>query len=142
MTFLPVDVINEYAQLEGGELNKAKEVLAFEVTKLIHGEPAAVKAQEAARSLFGSGGNSENVPTAAVDRALFADGKALALDVFLAAKLIPSKSEGRRLIEQGGIAVDDIKLNSPQDEILESAFEKGYIMAKKGKKVHLKIELA
>ena len=56
--------------------------------------------------------------------------------------LIPSKSEGRRLIEQGGIAVDDIKLNSPQDEILESAFEKGYIMAKKGKKVHLKIELA
>ena len=142
LTFLPVDVINEYAQLEGGELNKAKEVLAFEVTKLIHGEPAAVKAQEAARSLFGSGGNSENVPTAAVDRALFADGKALALDVFLAAKLIPSKSEGRRLIEQGGIAVDDIKLNSPQDEILESAFEKGYIMAKKGKKVHLKIELA
>lgn len=141
LTFLPVDVINEYAKLEGGELNKAKEVLAFEVTKLIHGESAAVKAQEAARSLFGAGGNSENVPTAAVDRAMFADGKALALDVFLAAKLVPSKSEGRRLIEQGGIMVDDVKLNSPQDEILESAFEKGYIMAKKGKKVHLKIEL-
>lgn len=141
LTFLPMSEINEYAKLEGGALNKAKEVLAFEVTKLIHGEEEAVKAQDAARALFGAGGSTENAPTAAIAKDLFSDGKAPVLEVLLAAKLIPSKSEGKRLIEQGGITVDNVKLTSSQDDILESSFEKGYIMVRKGKKVHLKIEL-
>ena len=141
LTFLPLEEIAQYEKLEGGELNKAKEVLAFEVTKLIHGEEEAVKAQNAARALFGAGVSADDMPTAAVPASLFESGDAGLLDVLLAAKLIPSKSEGRRLAEQGGLMVDDRKVEGPAERIDRSAFEKGYIHVKKGKKVHLKITI-
>ena len=141
LTFLPLEEIAQYEKLEGGELNKAKEVLAFEVTKLIHGEEEAVKAQNAARALFGAGVSADDMPTAAVPASLFESGDAGLLDVLLAAKLIPSKSEGCRLAEQGGLMVDDRKVEGPAERIDRSAFEKGYIHVKKGKKVHLKITI-
>ncbi len=103
LTFLPLEQIAEYEKMEGSELNKAKEVLAFEVTKLIHGEEEAVKAQEAARALFSAGTDSEHMPTAAVPASLFTEGTAGLLDIMQTAKLIPSKREGRQLIEQGGV---------------------------------------
>ena len=138
LTFLPLEEIEKYAKLEGGELNRAKETLAFEVTKLIHGEEEAVKAQDAARALFGSGVSADNMPSASVPASLFEGGDAGLLDVLLAAKLIPSKSEGRRLAEQGGLMVDDRRVESAAERLPLSTFEKGYIHVKKGKKVHLK----
>ena len=141
LTFLPLEEIEELAKLEGSELNRAKEILAFEVTKLIHGEQEAQKAQDAARALFSGGVDNENMPTVEISGALFADGEAGVLDVLQAAKLIPSKREGRGLVQQGGISIDDRKVEDPSERISIAAFEKGYIMAKKGKKVHLKIKL-
>ena len=141
LTFLPLEQIAEYEKMEGSELNKAKEVLAFEVTKLIHGEEEAVKAQEAARALFSAGTDSEHMPTAAVPASLFTEGTAGLLDIMQTAKLIPSKREGRQLIEQGGVTVDDRKVTDPQEQLSISDFEKGYIVIKKGKKKHLKITI-
>ncbi|HIR56457.1 MAG TPA: tyrosine--tRNA ligase [Candidatus Gallacutalibacter pullicola] len=138
LTFLPLSEIEELAKLEGSELNKAKEILAFEVTKLIHGEEEAIKAQEGARALFGSGANTDNMPTTALSGDDFENGEIAVLDLLLKTKLIPSKGEGRRLIEQGGIAVDDRKIENALEKIPVSAFEKGYVIIKKGKKIHHK----
>lgn len=138
LTFLPLSEIEELAKLEGSELNKAKEILAFEVTKLIHGEEEAIKAQEGARALFGSGANTDNMPTTALSGDDFENGEIAVLDLLLKTKLIPSKGEGRRLIEQGGIAVDDRKIENALEKIPASAFEKGYVIIKKGKKIHHK----
>ncbi len=138
LTFLPLSEIEELAKLEGSELNKAKEILAFEVTKLIHGEEEAIKAQEGARALFGAGANTDNMPTTALSGDDFENGEIAVLDLLLKTKLIPSKGEGRRLIEQGGIAVDDRKIENALEKIPVSAFEKGYVIIKKGKKIHHK----
>ena len=138
LTFLPLSEIEELAKLEGSELNKAKEILAFEVTKLIHGEEEAIKAQEGARALFGAGANTDNMPTTTLSGDDFENGEIAVLDLLLKTKLIPSKGEGRRLIEQGGIAVDDRKIENALEKIPVSAFEKGYVIIKKGKKIHHK----
>ncbi len=138
LTFLPLSEIEELAKLEGSELNKAKEILAFEVTKLIHGEEEAIKAQEGARALFGAGANTDNMPTTTLSGDDFENGEIAVLDLLLKTKLIPSKGEGRRLIEQGGIAVDDRKIENALEKIPASAFEKGYVIIKKGKKIHHK----
>ena len=138
LTFLPLSEIEELAKLEGSELNKAKEILAFEVTKLIHGEEEAIKAQEGARALFGAGANTDNRPTTTLSGDDFENGEIAVLDLLLKTKLIPSKGEGRRLIEQGGIAVDDRKIENALEKIPVSAFEKGYVIIKKGKKIHHK----
>ena len=138
LTFLPLSEIEKLAKLEGSELNKAKEILAFEVTKLIHGEEEAIKAQEGARALFGSGANTDNMPTTTLSGDDFENGEIAVLDLLLKTKLIPSKGEGRRLIEQGGIAVDDRKIENALEKIPISAFEKGYVIIKKGKKIHHK----
>ena len=138
LTFLPLSGIEELAKLEGSELNKAKEILAFEVTKLIHGEEEAIKAQEGARALFGAGANTDNMPTTTLSGDDFENGEIAVLDLLLKTKLIPSKGEGRRLIEQGGIAVDDRKIENALEKIPVSAFEKGYVIIKKGKKIHHK----
>lgn len=138
LTFLPLSEIDELAKLEGSELNKAKEILAFEVTKLIHGEEEAVKAQEGARALFGAGANTDHMPTTALTQADFENGEIAVLDLLLKTKLIPSKGEGRRLIEQGGVAIDDQKVENPLERIPVANFEKGYVIIKKGKKIHHK----
>ncbi len=141
LTFLPLPEINELAKLEGGELNKAKEVLAFEVTKLIHGEQEALKAQEGARALFGSGEDTDNMPSTDITATNFADGEIGVLDLLVLTKLAPSKGEGRRLIDQGGISVDNEKILSSAEKLSLNHFEKKYVVIKKGKKVFHKVNL-
>lgn len=141
LTFLPLDEIEKMASWEGSQLNTAKEILAFELTKLVHGEDEAKKAQEGARALFSGAGNTENMPTFALTDADFTDGQILVNDIMLKAGLISSKGEGRRLIEQGGVSVDDEKVKTPFDALTKVNFEKGYVIVKKGKKVFYKILL-
>ena len=141
LTFLPLSEISGYEKLSGSGLNRAKEVLAFEVTKLIHGEEEAVKAQEGARALFGAGTDTENMPSTEIAPENFTDGEISVLDLLMTAGLIPSKGEGRRLIEQGGVAVDEQKVASVTEKLTVAQFDKGFVIIKKGKKVHHKVIL-
>ena len=135
LTFVPMDEIRELEKLEGSELNKAKELLAFELTKLVHGEEEANKALEGARALFSSKSDTNNMPSTELDRALFADGKLGVIELLAETKLVPSKAEARRLIQQGGISIDDQKITDVKAEITTDAFDKGYVVIKKGKKI-------
>ena len=141
LTFLPLEEINKMDSWQGSELNKAKEILAFELTKLVHGEDEALKAQEGAKALFSGAGNTDNMPTFALGADDFTDGKIQINEIMLKAGMIASKGEGRRLIEQGGVSVDDVKVATPFDTASLSDFDKGYIIIKKGKKVFYKITL-
>ena len=142
LTFLPLEEIEAMAKWEGSQLNKAKEILAFEVTKLIHGEEEAMKAQNAARAIFGGGAHSENMPSTELSDGDFTDGEISGLDLLAKTKLVPSKGEARRLIDQGGISIDDEKVNSVTAKISKSSFEKGFVIIKKGKKVYHKAILS
>ena len=133
LTFIPMAEINEYAKCEGAELNKVKEVLAFELTKMIHGENEAVKAQQAAKALFAGGADNSNMPTTTLTDDDFTDGEITVLDMMLKANMIKSKGEGRRLIDQGGVSVNDEKVNGALTALKASDFDKDIIM-KKGKK--------
>ena len=140
LTFLPTDQIKEYEKLEGQEMNKAKEILAFEVTKLVHGEEEAIKSQNAAKSVFGGEKNSLDIPTFSIEKEKLANGKIELCALLLESKLSPSKSEARRLIEQGGISIDSEKITDISFKVDVKALEKG-IMIKKGKKIYKKIIL-
>lgn len=143
LTFLPLDEIAELEKLEGAELNKAKEILAYETTKLVHGEEEAQKAQQAARSLFAGSGNSDNIPTTELKSEDFAEGKINILDLLVKAELAPSKSEARRNVTQGGVSVDGEKITDPNAAISTDAIaSKGEIVVKRGKKAFRKIKLA
>lgn len=135
LTFVPLEEIEELAKLEGSEINKAKEVLAFSLTELVHGKEEADKAQEAARALFGSKTNTDNMPSTDLTSADFEDGSIKILELLKKCGLIPSNGEGRRLIQQGGVSVDGEKVADVFADIPASAFEKGYVVIKKGKKV-------
>ena len=135
LTFLPLEEINAMDSWEGSQLNKAKEILAYELTKLVHGEEEAKKADEAAKALFGGGVNTDNMPTTSLTAEDFTDDAISLIDMMLKAGVIKSRGEGRRLIEQGGVVVDDEKAKSFTDTVSTSAFEKGYVIVKKGKKV-------
>ncbi len=135
LTFVPLEQIKPMEQWSGSQLNQAKEMLAFEVTKMIHGEEEAQKAQNAARALFGAGASVDDMPSTQLGESDFIDGAIGILDLLAKTGLISSRGEGRRLIEQGGISVDDQKVASFSDTISVSQFEKGYIIIKKGKKV-------
>ena len=141
LTFLPLEQIEELAKLEGSEINKAKEILAYELTQMIHGKDEADKAQEAARALFGSKQNTDNMPSTALTDGDFTDGNIAVLDLLSKCGLIPSKKEGRRLIEQGGISVDDEKITEVTAAVPKAAFEKGHVIIKKGKKTFHKATL-
>ena len=132
LTFLPVEQIKEMEQWKDAELNKAKEILAFELTKLVHGEEEAQKALDGAKSLFGGSGNTDNMPTAAVEAP---DGKIGILDLLVNTKLAPSKREARNLISGKGIAVDDVIIEDP-NAVIEIGEQ---IILRKGKKVFLKV---
>jgi len=134
LTFLPLEQIDGLAKLEGSDINKAKEILAYELTEMIHGKEEADKAQEAARALFGSKQNTDNMPSTALTADDFADGEIAILDLLSKCGLIPSKKEGRRLIEQGGISVDDEKITDVYAKVPKTAFDKGHVIIKKGKK--------
>ncbi len=142
LTFLSLEEIEELAKLEGSEINKAKEVLAYELTKLIHGEEEAAKAQEGARALFSKGVDTDNMPTTALTADDFTDGCISVLDLLIKCSLIPSKGEGKRLIQQGGLSIDDIKITDMFAKLSTADFEKGYVVIKKGKKIHHKATFA
>lgn len=137
VTFLPLEQIAEYEKLEGQELNKAKCVLAYEVTKMVHGEEEADKANAAATAIF-SGADTSNMPSSVVDKSEIGD-KINVLDLLLMVSLIPSKAEGRRLIQQGGLSIDGEKVADISYEIEASRLEGDGIVVKKGKKVFHKV---
>lgn len=137
VTFVSMDEIREMETWEGAELNKAKARLAFEVTKLVHGEAEALKAKQTAEGIFGGAGSAGDMPSTELSLSELADKTSL-LDIMVAAKLIPSKGEGRRLITQGGVSVDDVKITEPTHTISKESLEKG-IVIKKGKKVYHKV---
>ena len=140
LTFLPLEQIDEMDKWEGSQLNTAKEILAYELTKLVHGEEEADKAQAAAKALFASGGAAaENMPTTVLSAEDFTDGKLLVIDMLLKTKLAASKSEARRLIQQGGVLIADVKVDSLEAVIDESAVEGDGLIVKKGKKTYHKL---
>ena len=142
LTFLPMEEIEKMDSWEGSQLNTAKEILAFELTKLVHGEEEANKAQEGARALFSGKGNTENMPTVELVADDFNDDSVLVADIMIKAGIAKSKGECRRLIEQGGVSVDDEKVTEPFKALSKADFEKGYVIIKKGKKVFYKAILA
>ncbi len=141
LTFIPMSEINEYAKLEGAELNKAKEVLAYSLTELVHGKEEADKAQTAAKALFAGGSDDSNMPTTTVEDADFEDDKVTVLSLMIKAGMIKSNGEGRRLIQQGGISVNDEKITDVFTAVSKDDLANG-IVVKKGKKVFHKFTLA
>ncbi|MBR5558668.1 MAG: tyrosine--tRNA ligase [Oscillospiraceae bacterium] len=140
LTFLPLEQIDEMDGWEGAQLNKAKEILAFELTALVHGKEEAERAQETAKSLFGGGANNENMPTTALADEDFTDGVINIMDLLVKAGLTASKGEARRLVQQGGISVDDAKITDFAHNIAKDSVANG-IIVKKGKKVFHKVTL-
>ena len=140
LTFLPLEQIDEMDKWEGAQLNEAKEILAYELTNMVHGKEEADKAQATARALFSGAGDMENMPSTKLDPADLTDGRIGILTLLVKAGLAPSNGEARRLIQQGGISVDDVKITNPQTSYDSAALGNG-IVVKKGKKVFHKITL-
>ena len=138
LTFLPMEEIRKMDSWQGSQLNTAKEILAFELTKLVHGEEEAQKAQTAARALFGGGADDSNMPTTNVEDSDFdEEGKATVLSLMTKAEMIKSNGEGRRLIQQGGVSVNDAKISDVWHTLTKDELKEGVII-KKGKKVFRK----
>ncbi len=138
LTFLPLEEIEPMEKWEGSELNKAKEILAFELTQLVHGTEEANKAQEAAKALFAGGANSENMPKTALADTDFTDGVIDILSILVKAGMTASKSEARRAVEQGGVSVNGEKVTDAKAVFAKDAFEDEFVV-KKGKKSFQKI---
>ncbi|MFR1796481.1 MAG: tyrosine--tRNA ligase [Ruthenibacterium sp.] len=138
LTFLPLEQIDEMDAWHGEQLNRAKEILAFELTKMVHGEQAAEKAQATAKSLFGGVADAENMPATVLKASDLQAGSLSILDALVACGLASSKGEARRLIQQGGISLDGEKVADPTTTLAAGALAKG-IVIKKGKKVYHKI---
>lgn len=136
LTFLPMEEVRRLGALEGAEINNAKKTLAFEVTKLVHGEDEAKKAEEAANALFSGGADMSNVPTVIISKD---DIGSMILDIIAKTKIVPSKKEGRRLIEQGGLSINGEKVNDLNRILNEEDFEDGAVLIKRGKKNYNKI---
>ena len=139
LTFLPMDEVRRLGALEGSEINHAKEVLAYEVTKLVHSKEDADAAMEAARALFTNNNASANAPTTEVELARLESGIAI-LEVLKETGLVPSSSEARRLISQGGISVNDIKVESIDFNVTADMLNDGVLMIKKGKKTYHQVK--
>ena len=137
LTFIPLEKIDEMDKWEGSQLNEAKDILAFELTKLVHGEEEALKAQSASRALFGGGGDTENMPTTVIDDAQLTEGSIGILDLMVACGLVASKGEGRRLVQQGGVSINDTKVTDPNKRITKEELTEAVII-RKGKKVYHK----
>lgn len=138
LTFIPLEEIDELAKLEGQELNKAKKILAYELTQMIHGTEEADKAKSASEAIFGGGGAAANMPSTTVDKAEIGDAVNI-LDLLVKAGLIPSKAEGRRLIQQGGLSIDGEKVSDVSYEVTADMLGGDGIVVKKGKKVYHRI---
>ncbi len=140
LTFLPMDEVRKLGALEGSEINKAKEILAYEVTNIVHGEEEAKKAQEASRALFAGGASGGSIPTTTMDKSTFENGLNI-LDALVNLKLAPSKSEARRLVQQGGVKVNDAKVETIEHNLTINDFSDNKLLIQKGKKVFHQIEL-
>ena len=134
LTFLPLEQIDEMDKWEGSQLNRAKEILAYELTSLVHGEEEAKKAETAAKALFAGGSDDTNMPTTEIDPSLLTDGAIAILDLMSACGLAPSRGEARRLIQQGGVTVNDEKVASIDAKFTEAQLKEG-LKIRKGKKV-------
>ena len=142
LTFLPMEEVERLSSLQDAEINRAKEILAFEVTKLVHGEEEAQKALDGAKAAFGGGGHMENIPTTKMDKALFAgDGMGI-VNLIREIGLVSSNGEGFRTIQQGGLLVKGEKVTDAKMLINADAFEDGKLLIQKGKKVFHMVELA
>ena len=140
LTFLPLEQIDEMDHWQGEQLNQAKEILAFELTKMVHGEEGAAKAQATARGLFSGAADEANMPATQLDAALLRDGKVGLLTAMVAAKLCSSNREARQLVQQGGVLVDGEKVTDPTFAFTAEQLQKGVVI-KKGKKVYHKVTL-
>ena len=141
LTFLPLEEIDAMESWEGAQLNQAKEILAFELTKLVHGEEEANKAKEASHALFAGGGDSAHMPTLELTAADFADGDLDILALLVKAELAPSRSDARRAVQQGGVSVSDEKVTDIQTTYGADAFGADGLVVKRGKKKFVKIVL-
>jgi tyrosyl-tRNA synthetase len=139
LTFLPLEEIDEMDKWEGAELNKAKEILAFELTKLVHGEDEAKKAEESAKALF-SGAGTLQMPTATVTDADLRDGKIDILGILTVSGLTPSRSEARRAVEQGGVTVDDVKITDIKTLYSPEDLSGDGIVVRRGKKNYKRVK--
>ena len=140
LTFLPLEQIDEMDKWEGSQLNRAKEILAYELTALVHGEEEAKKAEESAKALFGAGGSSANMPTSVLTDADFENGSINVLSMLVATGLCPSRGEARRLVQQGGVMVDDVKVASIDESLARERFEGEGVIVRKGKKVFHRVK--
>ena len=140
LTFLPLEQIDEMDKWEGSQLNRAKEILAYELTALVHGEEEAKKAEESAKALFGAGGDSANMPTSTLTDADFENGNINVLSMLVATGLCPSRGEARRLVQQGGVTIDDVKVASIDESLARERFEGEGIIVRKGKKVFHRVK--
>ena len=141
LTFLPLEQINEMDKWEGSQLNRAKEILAYELTALVHGEEEAKKAEESAKALFGAGGSNANMPTSVLTDADFENGSINVLSMLVTTGLCPSRGEARRLVQQGGVMVDDVKVASIDEGLARERFEGEGIIVRKGKKVYHRVKV-
>ena len=139
LTYLDMEEVNRLSNLEGENINEAKKVAAFEITKLIHGEEEALKAKKTSEDLFENASNSDNMPEIKISKDLINDNTLSILDAIIAANIAPSKGQSRILVNQGGISIDDIKITDDKHVINMSEFDKGYVVLKKGKKVFIKL---
>jgi tyrosyl-tRNA synthetase len=140
LTFLPMDQISEMAAWQDARINEAKKILAYELTKIVHGQNEADKAKEATDALFGQGGSSENMPTVSISKSEI-DGGIQILDLLAKTGLIPSKGEGKRLIQQGGLSLNNEKVDTMEKVVTEADFINGELIVRKGKKSFHRIVL-
>ena len=141
LTFLPLEQIDEMDKWEGSQLNRAKEILAYELTALVHGEEEAKKAEESAKALFGAGGNNANMPTSVLTDADFENGDINVLSMLVTTGLCPSRGEARRLVQQGGVTIDDVKVASIDESLARERFEGEGVIVRKGKKVYHRVKV-
>lgn len=139
LTFLPLEQIEEMDKWEGSKLNDAKDILAYELTALVHGEEEAGKARQSSRAVFGSG-NAEDMPTMELDASLLQDDSLDLISALVAAELVPSRAEGRRAIQQGGVSVDGERISDIAYRIAKDKLDDGVVL-KKGKKSFKRVVL-
>ena len=135
LTFLPNEEVDRLSALKDQEINEAKKIAAYEITKLIHGEEEAIKCRDAAEALFGNGGNLDNMPTTKLE-----DVNISILDALVLTNIAPSKGQAKTLIAQGGVTLNDVKVEDIGYRLSDEDFKEGYAILKKGKKVFHKLE--
>jgi tyrosyl-tRNA synthetase len=142
LTFLPLEQIDEMDRWEGSQLNQAKEILAFELTKMVHGQEEADKAQNGARALFAGGGNAADMPEVTLEDVDFEDGSIGILKLLVKAGLASSNGEARRNVEQGGVSLDGVKITDAKEQIARDSVGADGVVLKRGKKKFMRVKVS